>query len=312
MRFQYAIGDVRRKPALATAALLCAMASAHGQSLLGFGGESEPPTERLRPQVRSEPLANAGFPAVERQSIEPFLSAPQVFGPEQLDALPRILGAAGPRSLLSKSDMVYARTPDGKGFMPSSEYSYEWNIYRNPQALNDPASGALLGMEATYLGRARLLKDERRELRQEEGKTLDIFVPASFEIVHAVGEIRAGDRLFRSNESTWRTLTPKAPTKGVAATIISIYNSGVAYASNHQIIVVNQGSKQGLEPGHLMSIRKAPSLASDEMDSSGPVLRPLVGASGQALVFLSFDQLAYALIGAISEPVQVGDRLSSP
>lgn len=312
MRFQYAIGDVRRKPALATAALLCAMASAHGQSLMAFGDESEPPTERLRPQVRSEPLAKAGFPAVERQSIEPFLSAPQVFGPEQLNALPWIVGAAGQRSLLSKSDVVYARTPEGKGFMPSSEYSYEWNIYRNPQALKDPTSGALLGMEAAYLGRARLLKDERRELRQEEGKTLDIFVPASFEIVHAVGEIRAGDRLFRSNENTWRTLTPQAPVHGIAPTIISIYGSGIAYASKNQIIVVNQGSKQGLEPGQLMNIRQSPSLTISETDATYTALRPPPGVSGQALVFLTFDKLAYALIRESSEPVQVGDRLSSP
>jgi hypothetical protein len=196
--------------------------------------------------------------------------------------------------------------------MPSSEYSYEWNIYRNPQALKDPASGALLGMEAAYLGRARLLKDERSELRQEEGKTLDIFVPASFEIVHAVGEIRAGDRLFRSNESTWRALTPQAPPHGIAATIISIYGSGVAYASTNQIVVVNQGSKQGLEPGHLMNIRQSPSLTISETDAADTALRPAPGVSGQALVFLTFDKLAYALIRESSEPVQVGDRLSSP
>jgi len=38
----------------------------------------------------------------------------------------------------------------------------------------------------------------------------------------------------------------------------------------------------------------------------------LVGTSGQALVFLTFDKLAYALISDISDPVQVGDRLTSP
>ena len=312
MRLKYAMGDLGCKSGLATATLLCALGCAHGQRVPGQSGESEPPTERLRPQVRSEPVAQAGFPALARQSIEAFLSAPQVFDPEQVDALPRIVGAVGQRTLLSKSDVVYARTPEGNGFLLSPELAHEWNIYRNPKALKDPVSNALLGMEAAYLGRARLLSDERKERHQEEGKTLDIFVPASFEIVHAVGEIRADDRLFRSNESTWRALTPQAPPHGIAATIISIYGSGVAYASKNQIVVVNQGSKQGLEPGHLMNIRQSPSLTISETDAADTALRPAPGVSGQALVFLTFDKLAYALIRESSDPVQVGDRLSYP
>jgi hypothetical protein len=192
----------------------------------------------------------------------------------------------------------------------SPELPHEWNIYRQPKALKDPATGEVLGMEAEYLGRARLLSDEQLEQSQKQGKALDTIVPASFEIVHAVSEIRAGDRLFQSNESNWRTLRPQAPASDVAATIISIYGSGVANASKHQIVVLNQGSQQGLAPGHLLSIHKTPSLRTDVTDPSRPLLRPWVGVSGQALVFLTFDKLAYALISDSKGPVQVGDRLT--
>ena len=61
-----------------------------------------------------------------------------------------------------------------------------------------------------------------------------------------------------------------------------------------------------------MAIRKTPSLKVDATDPARPALRPSVGTSGQALVFLTFDKLAYALISDISDPVQVGDRLTSP
>lgn len=292
-------------------ALLGALPCAHAQTVIQNRVESEAPTVRLSPQVRSEPLAAVALNSLQRQSIEPFLSAPQIFDPEQFNALPRIVGASGQRTLFSKSDVVYARSPLGNAFVFAPGVARNWNIYRNPQALKDPGTGEVLGMEAQYLGRAVLLSGERVEPSQIEGKSVETIVPASFEIVHAVSEIRVGDRLFQSDDNAWRELTPRAAQGDLTATIISIYGSGVANASKNQIIVLNQGRQQGLEPGHLMSIRKTPRLISDTSDPGRPSLRPTVGVSGQALVFLTFDRLAYALVSDITEPVQVGDRLTS-
>jgi hypothetical protein len=305
-----AIGYVPLKRWLALAALLCGLACSHGQTLHTFGAQTEPPIERLQAQVHSEPLSPAVSTALQRHSIEAFLSAPQVFEAEHANAVARIVGAVGPRSMFSKGDVVYARTPAGTGFLLSPALPSEWNIYRNLRALKDPTSNEVLGLEGEYVGRARLLSDERLEQRQQDDKTQSALVPASFEIVHAISEIRAGDRLFQSKANAWRALTPHAPPSDLAATIISIYGSGVAYASKNQIVVLDKGSKQGLEPGHLMSIRKMPSLATGLTDSTYSVVPPSVGVSGQALVFLTFDKLAYALISDVSEPVQVGDRLS--
>ncbi len=307
-----AIGSWPPRRWLAIAAMQCALGCAHGQSLPAPDIHEEPPTERLLAQVRSQPLAARASSALQTQSIEALLSAPQVFDAEQFHALPRIVGTAGEKILLSKSDVVYARTAAGNGFVLPSERPREWNIYRTPRALKDPASGEVLGMEAQYLGRARLLSDERIAQSQNAGNSAHAIVPASFEIVHAVSEIRVGDRLFVSNESDWRALTPPTPVSDVAATIISIYGSGVTNASKHQIVVLNQGSRQGLAPGHRMSIRKTPSLTTDVTDPSRPALRPWVGVSGQVLVFLTFDKLAYALISDSTGPVQVGDRLTGP
>ena len=312
MRMELDFWYVPPKRSLAIAALLSALSCAQSQTRAGLSAEIEPPTERLRPQVRKVPLSATTLSALQRQSIEPFLSAPQVFDPEHFNALPRIVGAAGQRSLFSKSDVVLARSLSGSDFALSPEAPREWNIYRNPKALKDPLSGEVLGMEAEYLGRAIILSGEGVALSQKDGKTIETIVPASFEIVHAVSEIRTGDRLFRSNENAWRELTPHAPASGLTATIISIYGSGVANASKNQIVVLNQGSRQGLEPGHLMSIRKTPSLTTDLGDPTRPALRPSVGVSGQALVFLTFNRLAYALISDTTEPVRVGDRLTSP
>lgn len=300
------------RPWLAVAALLAGLPAAHGQGLRPTGADPEPPLVRLRPAMRGEPLAGAALSALQRQSIEPFLSAPQVFEPEYFNALPRIVGAPGERTLFSKSDVVMARSASGSAFDPGTASPRHWNIYRNPVALKDPASGEVLGMQAEYLGRALLLSGERLEPGQDAGGNTDIVVPARFAIVYSVAEIRAGDRLFQSDESAWRELTPHTAHNEVSATIISIYGSGVANATKNQIVVLNRGRNQGLEPGHLMSIRKTPSLQNDATDTARATLRPALPVSGQALVFLTFDKLAYALVTDMSEPVQLGDRLSSP
>ncbi len=307
-----AIGSLPPRRWLAIAAMQCALVCAHGQTVPELDIHEEPPTERLLAQVRSEPLAARTSSAAQTRSIETFLSAPQVFDAEQFNALPRIVGAAGQKSLLSKRDVMYARTAAGNGFVLSSEMPREWNIYSKARVLKDPASGEVLGMEAEYLGRARLLSDERIEQSPNDGNSTRAIVPASFEIVHAVSEIRVGDRLFISNESAWRALTPHISVSDVTATIISIYGSGIANASKYQIVALNQGRQQGLAPGQLMSIRKTPSPTTDATDPSRPALRPWVEVSGQALVFLTFDKLAYALISDSNGPIQVGDRLTGP
>ncbi len=310
MPLELSVASAKRWSALG--GLLLLLSSALAQNAPGPGVPADPPEQRLRPQVRSQALPALTLSALQRQSIEPFLSAPQVFDTEYLKALPRIVGAGAQRNIFSKSDVVYALSLSGSGLTLSPGLPREWNIYRDPKALADPSTGEVLGWEAEYLGRARMLNPELMHIGPGEGTTPQTVVPARFEIVHAVSEIRAGDRLFQTNENAWRELTPHAPQRELEATIISIHGSGVANAAKNQIVVLNRGSKHGLEPGHVMSIRKIEDIVVSGTDASRPVLRPASGVTGQALVFLTFDKLAYALISEMSDPVQVGDRLTGP
>jgi hypothetical protein len=271
---------------------------------------SEAPLVRLQPQVRSQPLPPVQIRSLERKVIEPFLAAPRIFEADHYQYLPRIVASVGQRSLITQGDRIYARSVSGQAFVIQPNMPDSWNIYRDPTPLKDPVSGAVLGMEAQFVGRARLLQSERVEKIEKDKKMEEIIHPATLEVVHAISEIRPGDRLFSSADIGWRDLSPHPAPAQLSARIISIYGDGVASAAQNQIVVLNQGRAQGLEPGHIMAVRKAARWITDLTDPQRPILHTTPELAGQAMVFLTFEKLAYALIGETNQVVQVGDSLN--
>ena len=268
------------------------------------------PLVRLHPRVRSESLPPVQIRSLERKVIEPFLIAPRVFEADQYQYLPRIVASVDQRNLITKGDRIYARSLSGQAFVIQANMPDGWNIYRDPTPLKDPVSGLVLGMEAEFVGRARLLQSERIEKIEKDKKIVEIIRPATLEVVHAISEIRPGDRLFSGRDNGWRDLSPHPAPAQLSAQIISIYGNGVTSAAQNQIVVLNQGRAQGLEPGHIMAVRKAARLTSDAADPRRPILQTTPELAGQAMVFLTFEKLSYALIGEVNQPVQVGDSLS--
>jgi len=292
---------------ICTAALALAP-PARAQDRMAAAGEA--PLVRLQPQVRSQPLPPAQIRSLERKVIEPFLAAPRIFEADHYQYLPRIVASAGQRSLITQGDRIYARSVSGQAFVIQSNMSDSWNIYRDPTPLKDPVNGAVLGMEAQFVGRARLLQSERVEKIEKDKKIEEMIYPATLEVVHAISEIRPGDRLFSSPDNGWRDLSPHPAPAQLSARIISIYGNGVASAAQNQIVVLNQGRAQGLEPGHIMAVRKAARLTTDLTDPQRPILHTTPELAGQAMVFLTFEKLSYALIEETNQAVQVGDSLS--
>ena len=293
--------------------LICTAAIALAQpasAQIGIAAAGQVPLVRLQAQVRSESLPPVQIRSLERKVIEPFLVAPRIFESDQFQYLPRIVASVDHRDLITKGDRIYARSLSGQAFVVQANMPDAWNIYRNPTPLKDPVSGLVLGMEAQFVGRARLVQSERIEKIEKDKKIEEIIRPATLEVVHAISEIRPGDRLFSSRDNGWRELSPHPAPAQLSAQIISIYGDGVASAAQNQIVVLNQGKAQGLEPGHVMAVRKAARLTLDAADPRRPILQTTPELAGQAMVFLTFERLSYALIGEVSQPVQVGDSLS--
>lgn len=272
----------------------------------------EPPTERLSPQERSEPLASPLTSALKRNLIEPFLAEPMVVDEAAVLAAPRIVAAQEGRVLLSRGDRAYARGAEGSPLTLRPGNAQRYSVFRNATPLKDPASGAILGYEAQFIGSAQLLGSEGSETVQDQGKDVQRVVPAALLITGAKEEIRAGDRLLERPPARIDALVPHPAGVGASAQVISVYGSAAVDAGSNQVVVLNRGSMDALEAGHVLAIQRRRAQAVEKGDPSRtPLLLP-EERNGLALVFLTFEKVSYALVVQATDSVRAGDRLTAP
>ena len=270
-------------------------------------------TVKVSPRTRYQSLADDVIPTLKSQVIEPFLSEPIIVDDNGLNAAPRIVATQEGRVLLSRGDRAYARGPadnqiiDNKGRLP------EYRVFRNATPLKDPITGTVLGYEAQYVGKAKLVRGESTEQSTDkDGKPRTDIVPATIDIVGSKEEMRVGDRLLPEPERQMTSYMPRAPAGKVDARIVSIYGSSVANAAQNQVVVINRGIKDGMESGYVLAILKDGARLIDKTDAARPELKLPNERNGLLMVFRTFDRLSYALILDITDGVKIGDRLVNP
>ncbi len=278
-----------------------------------------PPTDTVRvsPRARSTSLADASIPTLAANMIEPFLAEPLIVDAAAFAAAPRIVAAQEGRVLLSRGDRAYARGTfagaSGRALSDAKGEPYDYRVFRNATPLKDPSTGAILGYEAQFVGKAELIRGETtREVTDKNGKTQNEIVPATIDIVATKEEMRVGDRLVAEPERASQSYVPHAPSSPISGQIVSVYGSAVTYASANQVVVVNRGARDGLERGHVMAILKDGERLLDRTDSARPQVKLPNERNGLMMVFRTFDQLSYALVLQITDGVKVGDRFANP
>ena len=292
----------------------------------------------LDPRVRVEPLETA-IPTIPGSVIGPFLSQPLVVEAGGLDGAPTIVATEESRVIVGQGDTAYA---DRIG----SNAAVNWQVFRQGAALRDPETGEVLGIEAKYVGDARVRRFGN---------------PTTLEITKARQEINRGDRLTPARESAFPSYVPRAPDKFIRAMIMSV-EEGVSELGQFQVITINRGSREGLEIGHVLATyrRGAYVTASGQMRNEGPTVasvgswfsslkwwnnaetkpvpvvpdtsRPadagdtsnagatLAGSAlrlpdertGLVIVFRVFQKMSYGLVVKATKPIYVGDVLQTP
>jgi hypothetical protein len=162
--------------------------------------------------------------------IGPFLSQPLVVEAGGLDNAPTILATEESRVIVAQGDLAYA---DRIG----SNDGVNWQVYRPGNTLRDPDTGEILGIEAKYLGDARVRRFGN---------------PTTLEVTKARQEINRGDRLTPSRETSFPSYVPRAPDKPIVGTIMSV-DGGVSELGQFQIITINRGARDGIEVGHVLA-----------------------------------------------------------
>lgn len=280
-------------------------------------GASELETVRLSPHTRVDKLADPSIPTLQNNLIEPFLSEPIIVEELALESAPRLVAAQEGRVLLSEGDRAYARSASGTSLTTTPNSPRSFRIFRNATALKDPGTGVVLGYEAQYIGRAQLVRAESvlpvrgADTKDGAASKTDI-VPATVDIVRSKEEIRTGDRLLPEPPLEVLSYTPHAPAGPVEARIVSVYGSTVANVAQNQIVVINRGTQDGMERGHVLAIQTNGERLIDKTGPSWQDIKLPDERNGLLMVFRPFEKLSYALVLQANEPLKVGDWLINP
>ncbi|MBI1394435.1 MAG: LysM peptidoglycan-binding domain-containing protein [Betaproteobacteria bacterium] len=270
-------------------------------------------TVKLKPRVRVEQLTAAAVSSIPASIIEPFLTRPLIVSQNQFDEGPRVVATPESRVMSGPGDEIYV-----KGLEPGAPPV--WQVYRPSKALFDPVSGENLGFEVNYLGDAQIKQ------------TGDV---SSMRIIRAQREIGVGDRLVEAPPAEILSYAPHAADKTMQGVIISAPATTISEIGQYQIVVINLGARNGVEPGHVFALysasrlvtpRRLPSSSSNDPDrreirsvhseftdskNTESVLLP-EERYGLIFVFRVFEKVSYALVMNLSHPANLLDIVRAP
>ena len=253
-------------------------------------------TVRLSPHTRVSGQDGDAISSIPSAAIEPFLTQPIVVDEETLATPARIFSLPEGRVYLGKGENAYARgLPAGEG----GQAGTEWQAYRPVRPLKDPVTGNVLGYEADFLGTLRVV----RAATGPQAVT-------KMEVLSSKEEMGVGSQLMPLPPRVPVRYTPHAPEGDVHGAVAKV-TGGVRFGGTDQVVVLNIGSQQGLEPGHVLSLARAGAVVKDATAGNQAVQLP-AERYGLAFVFRVFPHVAYALVTDASNAVEVGDSVSNP
>lgn len=249
------------------------------------------PLVKLSPRVRMEPLPPDPIPPIPIDAISRFIQRPLVVEPNELSREPYVLDNLDGRLVLGVGDRFYAR-----GFKNPDELSERYTVVREGEPLVDPDTGQTLGLEAIYIGDARV----------ESGGD-----PATMVFTNTAREALKGDRLVPlASDQLRQDFIPKAPDVPVTGRVMALYDEAINQVGAYQIATLNVGTADGLEPGDVLATFSTGRRITDPV-SGGQVKLP-DEPSGLVVVFRLFEDVSYALVMESRRPVYLGDTVRNP
>jgi len=245
---------------------------------------------KLMPCIR-ETVIKQAIDMIPTEAIAKYLTSPKVVSEHELNGSPYVIGFAGEHLLAGEGDKIYVRTID-------SSQNLFYTVYRPGVTYVSPETGEILGYEAKYIADTRL---------EQSGD------PATMLIAKAGSEIRMGDRLMESVEGEIvLSYFPKPPEEKIVGSIISVLG-GVSQIGRYDVVVIDKGTKNGIQTGHELEIFKRGKVTRDPFtaDKEAAVKLPDETA-GTLMVFRPFERISYALVMKASQAIHILDKVQTP
>ena len=137
--------------------------------------------------------------------------------------------------------------------------------------------------------------------------------PTSLVLVSTTREVLNGDRLLRDNQHVPLNFFPSAPARPIEGRIISILNA-ISVTGSNQVVVINRGTRHGLEVGNILTILHKGESVRDRF--SGGLFARKVSLpdepAGKMMVFMVYDRISYGLIVNATREIKKLDLVRNP
>ena len=254
------------------------------------GGVTAGGTERLSPQIREQSLDDA-IPAISLEAIGAFLGRGSVLQKEEIEQAPYVLSIRENHLIGAAGNDVYVRGNIGPA-------NTGYNVVHVARKLVDPETGDVLGYQTDYVGAGTI---------RREGD------PATLFLTDSGREAVEGDRLVSQQTPFPGWFTPRSPSRPVKGQIIAVVD-GVSQIGQFQVIVINRGTRHGLETGNVLRIWQSGDAVIDN-DKPGRVSRKVRlpdESAGLSMVFRTFEKSSYALVMQATSEIHVEDVVRNP
>ncbi|MGD8910289.1 MAG: LysM peptidoglycan-binding domain-containing protein [Chromatiales bacterium] len=247
------------------------------------------PKDRLSPRAHATPIDEA-IPTIPIDAIAQFLTRPFVVEENELEQAPYVVHFLDDHILGGAGISFYARS-----IMEDDVLRY--TIVRPGKPYKDPDTEEILGYEATFIGDANL---------KRAGDPAKLFIATSEQ------EVIIGDRLIKALEDKpLFNFQPRAPEDDIKGRIISVLK-GVSQIGQYNVVVLNKGARDGLEPGHVMQIMQGGEAVRDIIKGRGETVTLPLEEAGVLMVFRTFEKVSFALVMNATKPLHVLDWVRSP
>ena len=246
---------------------------------------------KLSPGIRVSSTGEA-IKIIPSDAISQFLTSPKVVNKNDLENAPYVIDFVGEHMIAGAGDKIYVRSiiePESLGY----------TVYRQGQPYISPESNEILGYEAIYIADTTLLSAGD---------------PATLAINKSDSEIHIGDRIMVSAAGELAlNYFPRPPQTEINGYIIDVLE-GVSQIGQYNIVVIDKGTADGIETGHILDIYRHGDTVTDVYENkhfSKTVKLPDEPA-GVLMVFRPFERLSYALIMHATLAIHVLDKVKTP
>lgn len=249
---------------------------------------------KLSPEMRTLPRREVVTP-LPMSVLQAFLREHRVVDDAASpDALAYVIAGDNKRLISGAGDQVFARVTDSADIAALTS-GQPLGIFR-PSEVYEDAAGQPLGRELIGIGEVALISrtDDVIRLRVEK----------------AAQEVRNNDILLPLEPRLQaQDMRPRVPQHDMAGRIVGV-PGGVRFIGRLQVVAIDLGTEDGIQPGHVLRIDQQGERVVDPRTEE--LIKMPDETAGTLVVFRPYDKISYAIVMEATNTLAVGDAVRPP